>query len=308
MTERDSRSPPGQTVPSIGEVWALAALGLILLVTAGWWALALWPVPGETPAWLSRARAVCFNATETGLPDASGWLLLIGQPSGMLAFLAVAWRRSLLGGLAVLARSHRGRAVLGVTALLVVAGLTASGVRVALAERAGAVELTAVDRLPSTYPRLDRPAPALGLVDQHGDTVTVADLRGRPTLLTFAFGECETTCPLVVANAMDARDRLPGGATAARVVVVTLDPWRDTPSRLPRLARRWDLGPGDRVLSGSVEGVQEVLDAWEIARSRDPRTGDITHPALVYVLDAAGRIAFASRGEMETLLALAGRL
>lgn len=288
-----------------GQRWALGALGLILVITAGWWALALWPVPGETPAWLSRARAVCFNATENGLPDASGWLLLIGQPLSMVGFLAVAWHRSLAGGLAALGRSIPGRAVLATAGLLVLAGLTASVVRVVRAERALEVELAAAEGPPSTYPRLDRPAPALGLVDQRGDTLTRAGLRGRPALVTFAFGNCETICPLVVKNALAARDRMPG---SPRLVVVTLDPWRDIPSSLPRLAERWELGPDDRVLSGPVARVQRVLDAWGIARSRDPRTGDITHPALVYLVDASGTIGFASRGRVEELVALAGRL
>jgi len=66
-------------------------IGLVALlgITVAWWALALWPVEGVPPAWLERARAVCFNAGPSGLPDASGWLLLVGQPIGMLAVLMV---------------------------------------------------------------------------------------------------------------------------------------------------------------------------------------------------------------------------
>jgi len=37
--------------------YALVALAAIFAVTVGWWALALWPVPGN-PAWLDRARIV----------------------------------------------------------------------------------------------------------------------------------------------------------------------------------------------------------------------------------------------------------
>ena len=29
-------------------------------------------MPGETPEWLLRARAVCFNATDSGLPGRFG--------------------------------------------------------------------------------------------------------------------------------------------------------------------------------------------------------------------------------------------
>ncbi len=290
-----------------GEAWALGALGLILVITAAWWALALWPVPGETPAWLARARAVCFNATETGLPDRSGWMLLFGQPLGMVAFLVVVWPGAVKGGIDALRRTVPGRFVLGWTVFMAIVGLTASAVRVAKAERAASVDLAAVERPPNAYPRLDREAPALGLLDQRGETVRVEDLRGRPTFVTFAFGNCETICPLVVRNVLDARDRLEGDVSP-RLVVVSLDPWRDTPSSLPRLAERWELEAGDRVLSGDVERVQAVLDGWQIARKRDSRTGDITHPALVYLLGTDGRIAFAATGKVDELVALARRL
>ena len=45
----------------------LAALGLILLITAGWWALALWPIAVH-PGWLARTREVCFGTGLDGLP------------------------------------------------------------------------------------------------------------------------------------------------------------------------------------------------------------------------------------------------
>jgi cytochrome oxidase Cu insertion factor (SCO1/SenC/PrrC family) len=89
-----------------------------------------------------------------------------------------------------------------------------------------------------------------------------------------------------------------------RVVLLTLDPWRDTPSRLPHLAREWKLGSDASVLSGSVEEVNAALDRWGVVRERDPSTGELAHPPLVYVLDASGRIAFAASGGAELLAEL----
>jgi hypothetical protein len=37
--------------------------------------------------------------------------------------------------------------------------------------------------------------------------------------------------------------------------------------------------------------VEAALDAWDVPRTRDLATGEVTHPSLVYVIDAAGRIA-----------------
>jgi cytochrome oxidase Cu insertion factor (SCO1/SenC/PrrC family) len=90
-------------------------------------------------------------------------------------------------------------------------------------------------------------------------------------------------------------------------VVVTLDPWRDTPSRLPSLAKDYELGGDAFVLSGTVEEVNALLDRWNVARGRDEKTGVIAHPPLVYVLDTEGRIAFAATGGTEVLVELLGR-
>lgn len=287
------------------------ALGFIALVTVAWWALALWPVAGASPEWLSRARAVCFNAGDDGLPDASGWLLLIGQPIGMIAVLMVGWGRSVVAGLRALSGSVAGQVTVAAVVLTLLATLGLAGARVAQARAQAEIVLPGEDLPPSTYPRLDRPAPDTELTDQHGRPFRLEQLRGSPVLVTFAFGHCETVCPVVVEGAREARRRLlekDPEASAPRIVVVTLDPWRDTPTRLGQMAREWHLDSDDRVLSGPVDEVNAALDAWQVTRRRDPSTGDIAHPALVYVLDADGRIAFAASGLPGTLLELIQRL
>lgn len=294
---------PGDPVERGDRVGALAGLAFLLTVTAAWWALALWPVPGEVPAWLERTRWVCFNAAPNGLPDASGWLLLIGQPIGLLAVLMVGWGESLRAGLAALAAVTSGRALLAGSAGLLVLGLAAAGVRVANATGETPLE-RAAPLLPDSYPRLDRQAPALGLVDQHGRVLEVADLAGRPALVTFAFGQCTSVCPLIVREVLRAQEQ---AGRAPRVVVVTLDPWRDTPSRLPHVAQHWQLTPDAHFLSGEVDRVQQVLDAWGVARERNLDTGDVVHPPLVYILDDRGQIAYATTGGVETILELLSR-
>jgi cytochrome oxidase Cu insertion factor (SCO1/SenC/PrrC family) len=298
---RDNR---GSTVI---EPWALTALIAWLAITIGWWALALWPLPGESPEWLTRARVACFNTTETGLPDASGWLLLIGQPIGMLGVLAVAWPRSLQSTLTGLRRRPVGRVALVSSGLIVVVGLLAAGVRVADARASSVVRIQPDARHPEGQPRMESMPAALDLVDQHGRRVGLADFGGRPVLLTFAFGHCETVCPVVVRNANAARASVAEDARPV-LLVVTLDPWRDTPARLEHLATTWELGTDGFALGGTVAEVNATLDGWEIQRSRDERTGDIIHAPVVYVLDRDGRIAFVSTGEIRSLTELVERL
>lgn len=289
------------------DVWPLFALGFLLAVTAAWWALALWPVPGGAPAWLERTRAVCFNATASGLPDVSGWILLVGQPVGMLAVLMAVWHRDVVGTLRHLARFRPGRGALGGALALILLGLTAAGVRVASAGIPDPV-LPGDGAVPTTYPRLDRPWPGTsGLVDQDGRPFSLARLDGRAAFVTFAYAHCTTICPLVVHSALKARGELTGERDLA-VVVLTLDPWRDTPSRLGDIATQWTLGPDDFALSGDVELANSVLDQWGVPRQRDERTGDLSHPAVVYLVEPDGTLAYASTGATDQLVALARRM
>lgn len=293
-------SPRGRPAVRFGP---LAALAGVATVTALWWALALWPATAGTPAWVARARLTCFGAEASGLPDASGWMMLVIQPGVMLGTLVAIWGRELGESARALGRSTAGRAALaGVAGIaLIAAGLVAHRVR----EASASVDSLPVTSLETRLPRLDVPAPALSLVDQRGRAFELADLGGRPAFLTFAFGHCETVCPRLVAEALAARRALPDLDLA--VLVVTLDPWRDTPARLPRLARAWGVGPEGRVLGGSVAEVNRVLDAWDVPRTRDPDTGEVIHAPLTYVIDERGRIAYRTRGDRPTLERLASR-
>jgi cytochrome oxidase Cu insertion factor (SCO1/SenC/PrrC family) len=87
------------------------------------------------------------------------------------------------------------------------------------------------------------------------------------------------------------------------VLVVTLDPWRDTPSRLASIATSWGLDPDAHLLSGPLDAVDRTLNAWRVPRARNPRTGDISHPSVVYIVDADGRIAYVVTGGAEAISA-----
>jgi cytochrome oxidase Cu insertion factor (SCO1/SenC/PrrC family) len=298
-----------------GEAWALGALAFLGLVTAAWWALALWPVSPDAPGWLARARYVCFNAPADGLPDASGWLLLVGEPIGMLAVLLAVWGVRVRGALRGLAARPAGRVALASAAGLAALGLVGAAGRVVAASARPALSLPGEEEPPESWPRLDRAAPELDLVAQTGERIGLASLRGRPALVAFAFAHCESVCPLLVRHALEAQQRLRALSLSGeldpervpRVVIVTLDPWRDTPSRLPHLASEWRLGEDAWVLSGEVDAVNAALDRWGVVRERDPRSGEVAHPPLVYVLDASGRIAYAATGGPRVLAELAAR-
>jgi cytochrome oxidase Cu insertion factor (SCO1/SenC/PrrC family) len=296
----------GMMGPSRAERWSVAALGLILAISAVWFALALWPTGEAAPQWLVRAREVCFRSGANGLPDGGGWLALTGPPLSLLGVLAFGWWDDLRSGLHALARGGRGRMTLAAGALLVFAGIGAVSVRVAAASAWIAPGLPHVAaRLDDQPARLDMPAPPLELIDQSGEVVSIERFRGRNVLLTFGFGHCETVCPTVVRDVREAKRRLAADGIESVMLVVTLDPWRDTPSRLRYLAEHWELDEGALVLSGAVETVERTLDAWKVSRARDLRTGEVIHTRLVYLLAPDGRVAFATSGSTDELVELA---
>lgn len=275
------------TAPARG--WtAVAALGAIVVITASWWALALWPVSGDAPEWFLRTRQVCFGSDVTRLPNAGGWLLLIGQPLGMVALLIIVWGRELRQGLGLVLARAAGQVVAGVLSAAIVAGIAGVVVRVRTAGQepfeAGTTNVAA------QLTRVNDVAPRLSLVDQSGTEVSLDSFQGAPVLVSFAFAHCETVCPLIVDDLLTARQRL--GASAPPVLIVTLDPWRDTPARLPAIAEGWKLDAGTHVLSGEPDVVERVLNAWRVPRVRNTKTGAISHPSMTYVIGADGRIHY----------------
>lgn len=284
-----------------GRAWAaLSTLVVIAAITASWWSLALWPVGPTTPTWFLRTRAVCFGTTLNDLPNAGGWLLLVGQPLGMLVVLTAVWGAELRAGFALATRRVFGQVVVGVTAAAIVTGLAAAVLRVT--GRDAQAFSPGTDRdLAAALTRVNDEAPAFALVDQHGQSISLEALRGQPVLVTFAYAHCETVCPVLVNDVLTAQRRLTD--RAPRVIVVTLDPWRDTPSRLDSIARDWNMGAEAHLLSGEPPAVERVLNAWRVPRVRNEKTGDLSHPGVVYVIGFDGRIAYVVQGNADTIVA-----
>lgn len=279
---------------SHGRAWtALGTLAVILVVTAGWWALALWPVGDASPDWLIVTRQACFGTRETGMPNAGGWMVLTGQPLGMLLVLVAAWGRDLRAGLRLASERVSGQLALGAGAGLLVAGLVGVVVRVQTAN-AQPFASSPTEQVVGQLTRLNDAPKPFELTSQHGETVTLQQFHGRPVIVTFAYAHCETVCPLIVNEVLGARDAL--GDRDPVVLVVTLDPWRDTPSRLPSIAAQWGMTGDAYVLSGTPEVVERTLNDWRIPRVRNERTGELSHPSMAYIVGVDGRIAYAVEG------------
>ncbi|MDP2660715.1 MAG: SCO family protein [Dehalococcoidia bacterium] len=141
-------------------------------------------------------------------------------------------------------------------------------------------------------------APQFSLVDQDGQEVTSADLRGKVVLVDFIYTSCPDACPALEAIMDNVRRNL-GDAFPGKVnlVSVTFDPEYDTPAVLKRYASGagWDIS-GWHFLTGSQEDVASVNAAFgSIYQMQGENVGQgsaraFVHNTLIVLIDQDGKV------------------
>ncbi len=128
------------------------------------------------------------------------------------------------------------------------------------------------------------------LVDETGAAATLETLRGQPTLLFFGFTHCPDVCPTTLALVAAARRK--ANVRGLRVVLVSVDPERDTPERLAAYVRAFDAD--FRALTGSAAEINRLARRLGVAAMRVPLPGGdytIDHSAALLWLDRDARLA-----------------
>ncbi|MFG3295046.1 SCO family protein [Streptomyces sp. NPDC048179] len=127
---------------------------------------------------------------------------------------------------------------------------------------------------------LDTPfeKPDLVLTDTQGKKYDLrAETKGRPTLIYFGYTHCPDVCPLTMNNLAVAKKALSKAEQAKlRVVFVTTDPARDTPSELGKWLKGID--PGFVGLTGDFATIQAGARTLGISiepTHKDKKTGKV---------------------------------
>lgn len=234
-------------------------------------------------------RVWCFGYNpDTGSSEWAYAATMLSAPVMLGAFTLLFWWAPLRQ---VVRRSPRRmwRAVAPAAALVLVlaAGMGALG---GSSAARGADELP----FPAEALRMDRDAPGLELVDQRGERVTLAALRGKVVMVTGIYASCAIACPMILGQAKRVLAGLSPEARERVVVVgITFDPEHDDPEVLADMAQRYGVSaPRFRLVTGEPDRVNRTLDRYGFARSRDPETGVIDHANLFYVIDRNGRLAY----------------
>lgn len=123
-----------------------------------------------------------------------------------------------------------------------------------------------------------------------GKSVTAADYRGKVVLLFFGFTNCPDVCPMTLSNVGQVLKRLGPAADTVRVLFVTVDPDRDTPSALAQYVASFGF-PVDG-LRGDANALAALARRYRVAYSTRPSvTGqdyEVTHSSGIYAFDRRG--------------------
>ena len=132
------------------------------------------------------------------------------------------------------------------------------------------------------------------LIDEHGVTVTDADIITEPTLIYFGYTFCPDVCPLDVMRNAQAVDILDAQGISVTPVFITIDPARDT----PEVVRDFTDNFHDRMigLTGSDEQIAVASRAYKTFYQKsgdDPEFYLMDHTTFSYLtLPDAGFVEF----------------
>ncbi|MBX9632807.1 MAG: SCO family protein [Burkholderiales bacterium] len=133
------------------------------------------------------------------------------------------------------------------------------------------------------------PAPGFTLVSQSGRRVSLHDLRGRVTVVTFMFAGCSDTCPLLTSKLVGIQRRLGARVDDVRFAAITVDPLNDTPAVLQAYGRAHGIDPARfTFLTGSMQEIDAVTRAYAVFRKPVPGGGAIDHTFLTSLVDRQG--------------------
>jgi protein SCO1 len=137
------------------------------------------------------------------------------------------------------------------------------------------------------------PAPPLVLKNYLGNTVNLADYRGKAVLVTFLYTHCPDVCPLITSMLHTALTRMsPSERRRTQIIAVSVDPRGDTARSVASFLAAHEMTGRMQYLIGSAGALGAVWSRWGIASKRDAGSPELVeHEALIYGITAAGKIA-----------------
>ena len=132
----------------------------------------------------------------------------------------------------------------------------------------------------------------LRLTDHTGRARTLADFKGKVTVVFFGFTQCPDACPTTLAELKSVKEQLGNDGDRLQVLFVTVDPERDTPELLAKYVPAFD--PSFLGLYGDAEAIARTAKEFRVFYQKVPGTSpgsySVDHTVAAYVYDPAGRL------------------
>jgi len=131
---------------------------------------------------------------------------------------------------------------------------------------------------------------SLELTDHTGRARRLADFRGKAVVLFFGFTHCPDICPTTLAEISQAIRSLGPDAERVQLLMVSVDPERDTQDSLAKYVTAFDarfLG-----LRGDLAATRKVAAEFKIyfEKRKQGDSYSVDHSAQSYVIDPQGRL------------------
>jgi len=140
-------------------------------------------------------------------------------------------------------------------------------------------------------------AQRLELPDADGRPRSLADFRGKVTLVFFGYVQCPDVCPTTLAELAEVKRMLGADGDRVQGVFVTLDPERDTPQVLKNYVTAFH--PSFVALRGTPEQTKAAAQEFKVFYAKVPGKSDgsytVDHTAASFLFDAQGRVRVYTR-------------
>jgi protein SCO1/2 len=132
----------------------------------------------------------------------------------------------------------------------------------------------------------------IGIADTSGQIRRIEDFKDQVTLVFFGFTRCPDVCPSTLMRLRQVRDALGEDASKLQVLLVSVDPERDTPDRLDAYVKNFD--PSFIGLRPEPTELEKVVKAFHAIAVKVP-TADgkdytVDHSATIYVYDRGNQL------------------
>jgi protein SCO1/2 len=133
---------------------------------------------------------------------------------------------------------------------------------------------------------------AFALTDQNGKQRSLQDFHGQVVVVFFGFAHCPDVCPTTLAELANAVRKLGPAGDKVQVMLVTVDPERDTQEVLGKYVTAFN--PTFLGLRGNAEETARVAKEFKViyqkVEGQKPENYTMDHSAGSYVFDTNGKL------------------